>query len=415
MILARWSGLVGQTIAIFISYYALDLHIPLVPSFFWIILSGIVNNYAVVRHRHRGMTAKEATLYLCFDVIQLTALLYLTGGLSNPFCVLMMAPVVIGATLLPKRNVILLIGLSLICVSYITFFFQPIPWTDHEPAGAPPHKSIYLVGEALALSIALLFMAAYTWQISSENRAMQRASHAAQMALMRQQQLHALGAQAAGAAHELGSPLSTIAIVAKELESDVGPNSPFSKDIQLLVSQTERCRNILRKFGEPLRHDQDYLTSPVPINDLIRTIAEPFLHEKPSADLKINIRSKKADASVQSLPRTPEILHGLGVYIQNAVQFAQKTVTVSLEHRPSSLYLSIHDDGPGFSPQILTRLGEPFISTRSHTGKNMGLGIFIAQTLLEDTGASISYDNKLSGGALVSVEWPYKSLEKSRE
>jgi two-component system sensor histidine kinase RegB len=410
LILARWSALVGQTVALLVTYYALELQVPLLPSFFWIILSGIVNNYAVIRHRHRGMTSSEATLYLCFDVVQLTALLYLTGGLSNPFCVLMMAPVVIGATLLPRNNVFFLIGLSLICTLYISIYYTPLP--VHNAEETPSH-SMFLAGEALSLSITLLFMAAYTWRISAENRAMQKASHAAQMALLRQQQLHALGAQAAAAAHELGSPLSTLFIVAKELESDMGPNTPYSKDIQLLVSQTERCRTILKKFGEKLRHDQDYLTSPVPADDFIRTIAEPFLIEKPSLTLQTNIRNRKEDGSVQHLPRTPEMIHGIGVYLQNAIQFAKTTVTITIEHRATSFFLSIHDDGPGFSPQILTRLGEPFISTRMDTGKNMGLGIFIAQTLLEDTGASLSYDNKLSGGALISLEWTYKALEKS--
>lgn len=400
LIMARWIALLGQSVATLVAYYALTIDLPILACMACITLSGLVNNYAVIRDRHRSLTPRRATAYLSFDLLQLTTMLFLTGGMENPFYVLLLAPVSIGATLLPKAHTTFLVMLALAATLFLSQLSLPLNW----PTMTEDSPNLQKIGQSLALGIALVFASFYAWRISVENREMQRASYAAKTTLLRQQQLQALGAQAAAAAHELGSPLGTIAIIAKELEHSFGPTHPHSEDIALLLSQTDRCRSILRGFGESLRQDPTYMATPLPIDQLLKSIADNFLPER--SGIKLDVITQ-AD-TIPLVPQSPELIHGLGVYVQNAIQFAKTNVTIRLTHHtPSSFRIVIHDDGQGFAPQILSRLGEPYISTRLESGKNMGLGVFIAQTLLEDTGAILSYDNKPSGGALVTIEWPF--------
>ncbi|MBP9050556.1 MAG: ActS/PrrB/RegB family redox-sensitive histidine kinase [Alphaproteobacteria bacterium] len=404
LITARWIALLGQSVATLVAYYALAIDLPILACMTCITLSGLINNYAVIRDKHRSLPPRRATSYLSFDLLQLTTMLFLTGGMGNPFYVLLLAPTFIGATLLPKAHTIFLVLLALAATLFLSQFSLPLDW----PSILKNSPNLQQIGQSVALGVALVFASFYAWKISVENRAMQKASYAAKTTLLRQQQLQALGAQAAAAAHELGSPLGTIAIIAKELEHAFGPNHPHAGDVALLLSQTERCRSILRSFGDSLRQDPTYMATPLPIDQLLKNIGDNFSQERPQIKLQILVQSDATPpAPLPLVPQSPELLHGLGVYVQNAIQFAKTTVTIRLiRDESSSLRIVIHDDGAGFAPQILSRLGEPYISTRLESGKNMGLGVFIAQTLLEDTGATLSYDNKLSGGALVTIEWP---------
>lgn len=398
LIMARWIALVGQSVATLVTYYALTIDLPIFACMTCIILSGLVNNYAVIRDRHRSLTPRRATAYLSFDVLQLTTMLFLTGGMENPFYVLLLAPVSIGATLLPKAHTTFLVLLALTATIFLSKLSLPLHW----PAVTDTGPNLRQIGQSFALGVALVFGSFYAWRTSVENREMQRASYAAKTTLLRQQQLQALGAQAAAAAHELGSPLGTIAIIAKELEHVLGPSHPQSGDIALLLSQTERCRSILKSFGNSLRQDPTYMATPIPIDQLLKNIADNFLSEHPGIKLEVIAQPDK----LPLVPQSPELIHGLGVYVQNAIQFARTKVTIRLVRKDSSLFhVVIQDDGPGFAPQILSRLGEPYVSTRLESGKNMGLGVFIAQTLLEETGATLSYNNKPSGGALVTIAW----------
>lgn len=397
LIAARWIALVGQTLAILVAYAA-GFDFPIVFCFICIVLSGIVNNYATINDHHRSINTSKALIYLSFDVLQLTALLYFTGGLTNPFFIILIAPILVGSSLLPKWQMLMLLSLGIASAIYIGLFHLEMGW----PENFLEHKSkLLLSAEALALTITLIFSSYYSWSISEENRNMQKANFAAKTALLKQRQLQALGAQAAAAVHELGSPLGTITIIAKELSHDLGQNKDYAEDIETLISQTERCRKILNHFGKTLKSDPTYMSEPLAIHGMLQNIAEGFLLERP----EIRFTTTISDETKQTrIPQKPELSHGLGVYIQNAIQLAKSTVNVTVEIN-KGLKLTIEDDGPGFPEKILPKLGEPYTSTRMDSGKNMGLGVFIAQTLLEDTGANIFYNNKNSGGAQIIILW----------
>ncbi|MDY0030030.1 MAG: ActS/PrrB/RegB family redox-sensitive histidine kinase [Pseudobdellovibrionaceae bacterium] len=405
LIAARWIALTAQTLAVLISYYGLGFGFPITLCLLTIVASGIINNYATIKDHHRSMDATKSLAYLSFDILQLTILLYLTGGLGNPFFVLIIAPVLIGSTLLPKKQMLILLTMGLACVFYISLFYLPLEWP---PIFIDKDKFFILV-ECLAMVITLIFASFYSWQISEESRTMQQAGFAADTALLKQKQLQALGGLAAAAVHELGSPLGTITIIAKELSHDLKDRDDLTDDIDTLITQTERCKTILANFGKTLKGDPTYMADPLPPKVLIQGIADGFLSERPEVRFTIHV-SDEDDKIL--IPQRPELSHGLGVFIQNALSLATSHVSIFITIN-KGIKITIEDDGPGFPAKILPRLGEPYTSTRADSGKNMGLGVFIAQTLLEDIGANVFYNNLASGGAQVSVLWSeiaYKSL-----
>lgn len=405
LVLARWVAIFGQGIAILLAFYGLGFNFPLVPTMGFVVLSGLVNNYAYIHDHHRTMPQSRAFAYLVFDILQLSGLLYLTGGIDNPFSALLLAPVLVGTSLLSRLHASLLMAIGLVATAGLTFFFIPLEWPSHIALSLQAHRVL----QFLALVITFLFAGSYAWRIAEESRSLQRASYAAKTALLKQKQLQALGAQAAAAVHELGSPLGTITIIAKEISNELGETHPQSEDIRLLIDQTKRCQSILKEFGATLRQDPTYLANALPVSDLLKNIASGFLKEKPYIRFLLDC---SPDASAITLPQSAEIIHGLGVYIQNAIQFAKSTVRVTVKRgKQSGMVMTISDDGSGFAPHILSRLGEPYTSTRADSGKNMGLGIFIAQTLLEETGAKLTYNNVPSGGAKVKLEWTETDLQ----
>ena len=399
LVMARWLGIMGQTITVFFAHFVLGFEFPLIPCLAFIVSSAIVNHYAFIKDHHRAMPTRRAFFYLVFDIAQLTGLLFLTGGIDNPFSVLLLAPVLVGASILTQDYMLYLVLTGLTAALIISLVFIPLQW----PTTYENMEQLHLVSQSIGLALALIFSGYLAWQIAEETRSMTKASFAAKTALLKQKQLQALGAQAAAAVHELGSPLGTITIIAKELSLDLGNDHPQIDDINLLIDQTKRCQNILKDFGATLRHDATYLASPLPISDLLKNVAGEFLKERPYIRFSLTPSPETSDILFK---QSAEILHGLGVFIQNAIQFSQTTLTITTSLNTfKTLVVIIQDDGAGFAPHIIARLGEPYTSTRTHTGKNMGLGIFIAQTLLEDTGATLTYTNADNGGAQVKLEW----------
>ncbi len=399
LVRARWLGIIGQTIAIFLAYFGLGFTFPLIPCLAFIVASGIINHYAFIKDHHRAMPVRRVFFYLAFDIFQLTGLLFLTGGIDNPFSVLLLAPVLVGASLLNKDYMLYLVLTGLTAALVISLVFIPLQWPDNYQN----MEQLHLVAQSIGIAVAILFSAFVAWQIAEENRAMIKASFAAKTALLKQKQLQALGAQAAAAVHELGSPLGTITIIAKELSLELGQTHPQIDDVNLLMDQTKRCQTILKDFGATLRHDPTYLASPLPISDLLKNVAAEFLKERPYIRFSFNA---SPETSAILFKQSAELLHGLGVFIQNAIQFSRTTLTITTSlNLFKTLIITIQDDGTGFAPHIIPRLGEPYTSTRLDSGKNMGLGIFIAQTLLEDTGAILTYSNADNGGAQVKLEW----------
>ncbi|HTT98334.1 MAG TPA: ActS/PrrB/RegB family redox-sensitive histidine kinase [Rhizomicrobium sp.] len=415
----RWLAIGGQSAALFIVFFAFSYHLPIVACAVAIGVSAALNISLTLRYppSHR-LTNREATVYLAFDVLQLAALLYLTGGIANPFALMFLAPVVIAAATLNLGNTLILGAIALVSVSVISVVHNPLPWESGQTLDLP---LLYQAGIWASLVIGIGFTSIYAWRIASESARMSAGLAATQLALSREHRLAALGALATAAAHELGTPLGTIAVVARELERSLPENSAEIEDVRLLRAQAERCRAILARLANP---EEAMLgaTARLPLGAFLDDIASPYRGE----DVEIVIEIEKGEAPPQ-VWRAPELLHGLGNIIENAADFARSRVCIQASCTASELHISVEDDGPGFAPEIFERIGEPYITSRpghhalgeSELGpsaelgqhEGMGLGFFIAKTLLEQTGGTVKAVNLGGHGARVSVVWPRGAID----
>ena len=405
LVLIRWVAIAGQALTLLIVHYIFDFRVPLVPAFVVVGCSVILNLFIGL---FRGVTTRlgerEAAIFLGYDLLQLAVLLYLTGGLLNPFAILIVAPVTVAATILSLRPVIALAIFGIVVITILAVWHIPLPWHT-EPLLFPPEL---VLGLWTALVLATVFIGGYIWSVAEEARRLRDAVAATQLALAREQRVSAVGALAAAAAHELGSPLATIAVVARELVRELPADSPHSDDAQLLLSQSERCRQILAQLTQPRDEEGASPYTRLPISALVEAAGQPY-HD-PRVRLIFATTGEPADAEPQ-VRRSPEIIHGLNNLIQNAVQFARSEVSVTIHWDKTTVTVEIADDGPGFPAHLVGRLGEPYLSTRAGEASHMGLGIFIAQSLLERSGAELSFDNLVEGGAHVVIFWNRANLE----
>ncbi len=418
LILTRWIAVCGQTITILSVYFVLGYDLPLVLSLATVGASAVLNVVVTLRFPvSKRLSDTEALLYLAYDTLQLAVLLFLTGGLHNPFSVLMLAAITISATILSIRSTIWLGTLFLICASILMYFHLPLPW----PGGGHELSHLYVFGIWTALVVGMVFFSAYIVRVAEEGRRMSDALTATQMALAREQRMSAVGGLAAAAAHELGTPLSTIALVAKEMSRELPAESPYSEDLRVLISQSERCRDILAR----LTHSpQDESGSPfyrVPLMSMVESAARPHHRDGVGVNIEIDPANapRRPGATGDKVPdkggqptvrHSLEIVHGLENLIENAVDFADSRVSVTVGWTEAEARIEIADDGPGFSYDVLGTLGEPYVSTRRDSG-GMGLGVFIAKTLLERTGAEVEFGNRRDGGARIVITWPRPALE----
>jgi len=402
----RWLAIVGQAVALLVVHEFLDLKLPLADCLALLVASILVNLYLLLtRSGSAWLPEHEALFSLGYDVVQLSALLYLTGGLQNPFALLILTPVTVSATILSLRSTLLLGLFVAAAISILVLFHEPLPWT--KPGFALP--SLYLWGLWSALTFATGFIAVYVSRVAAEARNMEAALTETQIALAREQRLSAVGSLAAAVAHELGSPLGTIAVVATELAHDVPADSALRPDIDLLVSQTARCRDILAQLAQAREgEDADSPFETPPLSALV----EEVITQQGAALVPIElVREAGGGAAEPNVARQPGMLHSFANLIQNAVQFARTRVTVTIAWSARDVAVTIADDGPGFSAAVLARLGEPYISSRAGSAGHMGLGVFIAQTLLSRTGARIDFGNTEEGGAEVVIRWRRSDIE----
>ena len=401
----RWVAIAGQALTLLTVHYAIGFHLPLVPALAVVGASALLNVVLIVRRQvARELSERYAALCLGYDILQLAVLLYLTGGLQNPFSILILAPVTVAATILSRRLVIVLSILAVAAISILALWHFPLPWRT-EPLVFPPE---IIVGTWTALVLATVFIAAYTWSVAQDARLLRDAVAATQLALAREQRVSAVGALAAAAAHELGSPLATIAVVAKELVRELPSDSPHAEDAALLLSQSERCSRILAELSQRPEEDGGSPYARLPISALVETAGMPYRER--GIRLIFAATGSREDDEPQ-VPRSPEIVHGLNNLIQNAVQFARREVTVTTFWDARRVTVEITDYGPGFMLHLLGRLGEPYLSTRSGAADHMGLGIFIAQSLLERSGARLTFENQEEGGAHVAISWNRANLD----
>lgn len=426
LLLLRWVAIVGQSAAALAVQFILRHEVPLLACAVPIGASLALNLYLSLRHpTHKRLSEREAALQMAWDILELAALLYLTGGLLNPFAILLLAPVTIAAGTLSRTSVILLVLLSLTCATLLGAFglHNDLPWPPAQDLSIP---RVYEFGIFFALAIGLMSFSMFAWRISAEQSRMSDALAATEIVLAREQRLAAVGGLAAAAAHELGSPLATLSVVARELERAIGGTGPLAEDVALLRSETERCRSILHRLT---LEAQALSTAPAMV--AMRDLLEEVIGGNRDFGIAIKIEVhgeggiEDAAAARETLPRRPEILHGLVNIIENAVDFAATEVLIEALVDPQSIRIRITDDGPGIPREILDRLGEPFVSTRHFVAGDgaatlanleedhgMGLGFFIAKTLLERTGASVLVRNLAPGerqggetGAIVTITW----------
>lgn len=417
LIIIRWIAVAGQLSTVILVQYGLGYDLPIGSCIAVIGVSVLLNLAASVQGRSRfRLGERDALLYLAYDVLQLSGLLFLTGGLQNPFVVLLLAPLTVSAIILSQRGTVMMTGLTLLCLSILALWQYPVPGAGGTSEIVPESWSaIYKLGVWFALALSSVFVTAYVWQVADEGRRFADALSASQMALAREQRISALGALAAAAAHELGTPLSTIAVVARELSREVPPDSPLAEDIQLLDSQSRRCREILEELAQRPEAEGGDPYDLLGLTALIETAAQP--HH--TIGVEMEVEPVPRDASRPPVVRrTPEMVHGLGNLLQNALQFGRRRVSVRAEWSRDDVYVIITDDGPGFPPHLLNRLGEPYLSGRESLedgdDRHMGLGIFIAVTLLDRSGARISFSNARNSGAQVVVRWKRHIFEQER-
>lgn len=447
LVVIRWIALVGQLGALAIIYFGFDFELPVGSALAVVAASGVFNIIqSTTRRADLWLSDRDAALTLGFDLLQLAVLLGLTGGLSNPFAILILAPVTVSASNLSRRSTLLLAALAVAAVSTLAFWHYPLPWMA-EGFALPP---LYVGGAWAALVVAALFIAAYVSSIAAEARDMSDALTATQMALAREQRLSALGGLAAAAAHELGSPLATIAVVARELNRDLPADSPGREDAELLLSESNRCGEILANLAAWSEEEADDFLNRLPLEVLVEAAATPYQRDEIEFDIAMTCLFDEEDTQ-PIVFRSPEILHGLGLLIQNAMQFAKKRVEARLDWNEETVSVVVIDDGPGFDPAIMSRLGQPYIYAKEplakeiltgetvrgggltgtmtagsrpsvkaggpkrepagRQGGHMGLGVFIAKTLLGRTGAAVSFDNGQWGGAEVEIVWPREAME----
>lgn len=414
LILLRWVSIVGETSAVIVVAFVLHYHLPVLACMTVIGVAAVVNLLIWLRlPGGRLATGREAVLQLGFDLVQLSLLLILTGGLSNPFSILLVAPVVVAAATLNSRYAVIVGVLALVLVGLMSLWSMPLPW-DGTPINLPP---LFDLANALSTVVGIVYTSIYAWQAQAEAQRMEVALAATQAVLAREQRLSALGGLAAAAAHELGTPLATIQVVTKEMARSLEPGTQTAEDVELLIQQAERCREILRRLSRsPDAADERH--SRMGLSQLLDEIAEPHR----DAGMLINVEVACAPgAAIMEVGRRAEVLHGLSAFVENAVDFAESAVEMSAYYDEKTLAISVQDDGPGFSPEVMAKLGEPYITTRSHGEGSrsghlgMGLGFFIAKTLLERTGARVEFTNARSGGALITATWPRDRVEVKEE
>ena len=409
----RWLAIVGQTTAVLAVEYGLEFEFPFWACLAVIALSAWLNVALRLRfHQTQRLDPDRVAWLLAFDIAELAVLLYLTGGLQNPFAFLFLSPVLISATALPPRYTLVLGAFAVVCATVLVFVHYPLPWDADEPLVLPP---IYMMAVWLSILLALGFISVYAWQITEESRQLANALAATELALTHEQHLSQLDGLAAAAAHELATPLSTISVIARELERSIEQGSPHSEDIRLLREQATRCRDIIAKLTE-LSSSEPF--DRVKLPTLIEELVAP--HRDFGVEIAVTLDGDGGPEPVGA--RNPAILYGVGNILENAVDFARERVTVDANWDADVVTVTVADDGPGFDPDILGRVGEPYVTTRprhadSEDGEDagLGLGFFIAKTLLERTGATLRFRNRASPqrGAVITLRWNRADFERS--
>lgn len=407
----RWLAVAGQLLTVYLVHVWIAFPLPYLVCGAMIGLLALFNFYLSVRYPPTLRLAPQATLaLLTIDLLELAGVLFATGGLNNPFAPLLCVPVIISSSTQPIRYTF---GLGLVLIlflSILTFSPYPLPWYPGSVYSMPTEL---IIGTWLAILTTTAFAAFYSYRVSLEAMQLAEALAATELVLQRETHLTQLDGLAAAAAHELGTPLATISVVAKEMERELGDDERFGEDVHLLRSQSERCRDILRRLTTLSSEEEDAMKL-LPLSSLIEEVTAP--HREFGIRIIIIEKSPRDIEPVGA--RNAGIIYGLGNLVENAVDYARNHVIVTTEARNDKVIVTVEDDGEGYTSDILQRIGEPYVTSRTREDKagGLGLGLFIAKTLLERSGARLTFGNSSgeTGGARVTVEWPRHRMDVSR-
>ena len=393
----RWIAIIGQLFAVGLVSFYFQFEFPFYSSLFVIFLSVMLNIILeYIKISVQRLNNFWASLSILYDLIQLSFLLYLTGGITNPFSILTIVPTTIAVTFLSKRSSFIIALVSILLLTFLTQYYYPLPGPD---ISLPKH---YLLGLWVSLTIGIIFLGNYAHSITAEHRTRSTAFDNLEKTLARERELKSLGGLAAAAAHELATPLSTINLVIEDLKKQLGKNPKFKQDVDLLNSQIQRCKNILKDFStDP--NKQDSFIDNISFKNLIREVAFSF---NPPKNKTIKIEDSKIKNNL-IVGRKVEVIYALRNLIDNAIKFANKIIKIEIYNTNKKIGININDDGKGFRQDIIQKLGEPYIKSNlvAKNKSGLGLGIFISKTLLERTGAKITFKKSSLGGALINVVW----------
>ena len=409
LITLRWIAIFGQFTAINLVYFYLKLEFPILYAYF-IISFGFCTNL-FLQFKIKSIQLKEfySGLFLIYDLIQLSLLLYLTGGISNPFSILMIIPTIVSSTFLSVGTTIILGIFTIFFLFLLTAFHHPLPGIH---GGYISFPKLYLVGYFLSIIVGLVFLSYFGIRFSGESKRRSDAINQLQQVIAKEYELESLGGQAAAAAHSLGTPLATISVVATELKKELGNNKEFSKDIELLISQSKRCGEILKQISKKQIKEDEFF-SKTKLEDLLDEMLTSF-KETSSKEIILISKDNKNNFNFQ---RSPELIYGLRNFIGNAIKFSKSKVEIILFSDNENVSIAINDDGPGFPDDIKEIIGEPYIKSKSSlvsSNSGTGLGTFLGKTLLERQSANLHFtrDKKL-GGASVNINWNIKNLQSN--
>ena len=402
----RWIGIIGQLISVYTVYFFFDFDFNFIFSNLVIFIGILSNFYLIFIYNKSQLSDRSALIFLMIDIFQLGLLIYLTGGIINPFVIFLLIPSVFASSNLGIRTNLFLVITTIIMIIFLTFYSEDLPAPLNNHFHVSPY---YYYSIPIAFIIALIFLNYFAIVFGSESRKRKEALSKMEEIMAQEHEMLSLGGQAAAAAHSLGTPLATISVVSKELRKEVGNNSKLTKDIDLLISQTRRCSEILKKISQKKIISDEFLSS-MSFEDLMEDIVKSF---KESSEKNIKINTEK-DTKKIDIKRNPELVYGLRNFIGNAVKFAKNNILISIISDNINLYIQIEDDGPGFPEDIIEALGEPYIKSKSITSKDnagLGLGTFLGKTLLERQSAVILFENNSSlKGAKVKIKWSINDL-----
>ena len=402
----RYIAIFGQFLAVNIVFFYLNLKFPIKETYIVIFIGLLTNLFLQFRVKVNQLKDTFASLFLLYDLFQLSALLYLTGGILNPFSILMIIPTIVSSTFLSMGTTIILGLITSLLLFIISFTHLPLPGLDTNIFAVPNY---YTIGILISILIGLIFLSYFGIRFAGETKKRSEAFNKLQEVISKEYELESLGGQAAAAAHSLGTPLATITVVAKELKKEIGNDKEYSKDIDLLISQTKRCSEILKKISKK-QIEEDKFFSSTKLENLLEEIINSF---KETSSKEITLVSDN-DKNKIDIRRSAEMIYGLRNFVGNAIKFSKSKVNIFLMSNNKEIKIIVNDDGPGFPNDIVEKLGEPYIKSRSpelSTNSGLGLGTFLGKTLLERQNAKLLFkEDKNLGGASVVISWSPKNI-----